>query len=62
MRFTYETVITAGPGNMRTGLEPAGRRKAEHRAASLVAGLPALHGTAERPGSSLARLAKEGES
>ena len=62
MRFTYETVIAAGRGNMRTGLEPAERRKAEYHAASLVAGLQALHGTAERPGPRLARLAKEGES
>ncbi|MCY4470967.1 MAG: hypothetical protein OXC08_19805 [Thiotrichales bacterium] len=54
--------MAAGRGNMRTGFEPAGRRKAEHRAASLVAGLPALRGTGERPGPRLARLAKEGES
>ena len=49
-------------GNLhRVGADrwPAGRRKVEHRAASLVTGLPALRGTGERPGP---RLAKEGES
>ena len=51
--------MTAGRGNMRTGFEPAGRRKAEHRAASLVAGLPALRGTAERPAPP-PRAAREG--
>ena len=54
--------MNAGRGNMRTGFEPAGRRKAEHRAASLVDGDAALRGTAGRPGPRLARLAKEGES
>ena len=54
--------MTAGRGNMRSGVEPAGRRKAEHRAASLAAGVAALRGTAEHPGPSLARLANEGES
>ena len=54
--------MTAGRGNMRTGFEPAGRRKAENRTASLLAGLPALRRTAERSGPRLARLAKEGES
>ena len=54
--------MNAGRGNMRTGFEPAGCRKAKHRAASLVAGVAALRGTAGRPGPRLARLAKEGES
>ena len=54
--------MNAGRGNMRTGYEPAAGRKAIHRAASLVAGDAALRGTAGRPGSRLARLAKEGES
>ena len=54
--------MTAGRGYIRTGFEPAGRRKAEHRSVSLVAGDAALRGTAGRPGPRLARLAKEGES
>ena len=55
-------MTAAGRGNMRTGIEPAGRRKAEHRAALLVAAVAAPRGTAGCPGPRLARLAKEGES
>ena len=54
--------MNAGRGNMRTGFEPAGRPKAEQRAASLVAGDVAVRGTAGRPGPRFARLAKEGVS
>ena len=54
--------MNAGRGNMRTGFEPAGRRKAKHRAASLVVGDAALRGTAGRSCPRLARPAKEGES
>ncbi len=54
--------MNAGRGNMRTGFEPAGRRKAKRRAASLVAGDAALRGTAGPSGPGLARLPKEGKS